>query len=60
METKEKRLESLAEVGYKARREAEDFLNRWLSDRTKGWAVQSSLVSRREDRLSTSLAITLN
>ena len=60
METKEKRLGSLAEVGYKARKEAEDFLNHWLNDSTKGWAVRSDLVNRYEDHSSTPLAICLN
>jgi hypothetical protein len=57
METKEKRLENLAEVGHKARREVEDFLNRWLNDSTKGWGVRSGLVNRYEDRLSPALVI---
>ncbi len=60
MKTKEKRLGSLTEVGYKARKEAEDFLNRWLNDSTKGWAVRSDLVNRYEDRFSAPLAIGLN
>ena len=60
METKEKRLENLAEVGYKARKEAEDFLNRWLNDSAKGWAVRSDLVNRYEDYFSPPLAICLN
>jgi len=60
METKEKRLESPAEVGYKARKDAEDFLNRWLNDGTKGWAVRSGLVDRYEDQFSAPLAITFN
>ena len=34
METNERRLENLAEVGYKARKEAEDFVNHWLNDST--------------------------
>ncbi len=60
METKEKRLGSLTEVGYKARKEAEDFLNRWLNDSTKGWAVRSDLVNRYEDHFSAPLAICFN
>ena len=60
METKEKRLENLAEVGYQARREAEDFVNRWFNDRTKGWAVQPVLVNRYEDHFSTPLNISFN
>lgn len=43
MQTKEKRLENLAEVGPSARKEAEDFLNRWLNDSTKGWAMRTDL-----------------
>jgi hypothetical protein len=60
METKEKMIKNLADVGYKARKEAEDFLNRWLNDRTKGWSVQSDLVNRDEDRFSAPLAICFN
>jgi len=60
METKEKMIKNLVDVGYKARKEAEDFLNRWLNDRTKGWAVQSDLVNRDEDRFSASLTICFN
>ena len=60
METKKMRLENLAEVGHKARQEAEDFLNRWLNDRSKGWAVRRSLMKRYEDRLSVPLAVYLN
>lgn len=52
METKEKRIETLAEVGHKARREVEDFLNRWFNDSTKGWALRKGLLNRYEDRLS--------
>lgn len=60
METKKKRLENLVEVGYKARKEAEDFLNRWLNDSTKGWAVRSDLVNHYEDHFSAPLAICFN
>jgi len=60
METKEKRLESLAEDGYKARKDAEDFLNRWLNDGTKGWAVRSDSVNRYGDHLSSLLVINFN
>lgn len=60
METKKKRFENLAEVGQKARQEAEDFLNRWLNDRTKGWAVRTDLIRRYEDQFRTPLAVYLN
>ena len=60
METKEKRLVDPDEVGYKARREAEDFLNRWLDDDTKGWAVRSGLVSSYDDQFSAPLDIIFN
>jgi hypothetical protein len=60
VETKAKRLENLAQVGYKARKEAEDFLNRWFNDSTKGWPVRSDSVNRYEDHFSASLAICLN
>ena len=60
METKEEKLENLAEVGYKARKEAENFLNRWLNDSTKGWAVRSGLANRYEDHFSAPLALCLS
>jgi hypothetical protein len=60
METKEKKLENLIEVGYKARKEAENFLNRWFNDNTKGWAVRPTLVNRYEDYFSAPLTITFN
>ena len=60
METKEKRLEHPAEVGYKARKEAESFLNLWLNDSTKGWTVRADLSNRYEDRFSTPQAIRFN
>jgi hypothetical protein len=60
METKDKKLENLAEVGHKARREVEDFLNLWLNDGTKGWAVRTGLFNRYEDRFSPALAINFN
>ena len=50
MDNKEKRFENLDEVGRKAKREVEDFLNRWLNDSTKGWAVRTGLLNRYEDR----------
>lgn len=60
METKEIRLENPDEVGYKARKEAEDFLNRWLDDNTKGWAVRSGLVSSYDGQFSAPLDIIFN
>ncbi len=60
MQTRKNRLENLTEVGSKARKEAEDFLNRWLNDSTKGWAVRTDLLKRYEDRFSAPLAIYLN
>jgi hypothetical protein len=60
MQTKNKRLENLAEVGHNARKEAEDFLNRWLDDGSKGWAIRRDLLQRYEDRFSAPLAIYLN
>ncbi len=60
METKEKRLENMDEVAYKARKEAEDFLNRWLNDNTKGWAVRSGLDSNYDDQFSAPLDIIFN
>ena len=57
METQEMRLEDPAEVGYKARKEAESYLNLWLNDSTKGWAVRADLSNRYEDRFSAPLAI---
>ena len=60
MQTKSKRLENLAEVGHNARKEAEDFLNRWLDDSSKGWAIRRDLLQRYEDRFSAPLAICLN
>jgi hypothetical protein len=57
METKEMRLEDPAEVGYKARKEAESFLNLWLNDSTKGWAVRGDLSNSYEDRFLTPQAI---
>ncbi len=60
MHTKKKRLENLAEVGHRARKDAEDFLNRWLNDSSKGWATRTDLVKRYEDQLSVPLAICLN
>lgn len=60
VETKEKRSENLAEVGYKARKDAEDFLNRWLNDGTKGWAVRPDSVNRYGDHFPPSLAINFN
>ena len=59
METETKRLENLTEVGHKARKEAEDFLNRWLNDSTKGWAMRPDFLKRYGDRLSAPLAIYL-
>jgi hypothetical protein len=53
METQEMRLGDPAEVGYKARKEAESFLNLWLNDSTKGLAVRAEVSNRYEDRLST-------
>lgn len=60
MEIQQKRSEDPAEVGYKARKEAESFLNLWLSDSTKGWAVRSDLSNRHEDHFSAPLAICFN
>jgi hypothetical protein len=60
MEMNEKRLEDLAEMGHKARKEAEDFLNRWLNDGTKGWPVRSDLANRYTDHFSTPLTVCLN
>jgi len=60
METEEKRLEDPYQGGHKARKEAEDFLNRWLNDNTKGWAVRSGLVSSYDDQFSAPLDIILN
>ncbi len=60
MQTKEKRLENLAEVGSSARKEAEDFLNRWLNDSTKGWAMHTDLTKHYEDQFSVPLGICLN
>ena len=60
METKEREFENLVEVGYRARKEAEIFLNRWLNDNTKGWALRSDLVNRYEDHFSAPLAICFN
>ncbi|MHC4538777.1 MAG: hypothetical protein ACYTEK_10215 [Planctomycetota bacterium] len=59
MEAK-KRFENLVEVGHKARKEAEDFLNRWLNDSTKGWAVRTDVVNEYEDDFSVPLAMCLN
>ncbi len=59
METETKRLENLTEVGHKARKEAEDFLNRWLNDSTKGWAMRPDFLKRYGDRFSAPLAIYL-
>ncbi len=60
METKNKRLENPTEVGHSARKEAEDFLNRWLDDSSKGWAIRRDLLQCYEDRFSAPLAIYLN
>lgn len=60
MELTKKRLENLAELGHKARHDAEDFLNRWLNDSSKGWAMRTDLLNRYEDRFSVPLAICLN
>ena len=60
METKNNRFEDLTEVGHQARQEAEAFLNRWLNDNTKGWALRRGLTKRYEDRLSAPLAVYLN
>lgn len=60
METKEKRLMDPDEVGYKARREAEDFLNRWLDDNTKGWAVRPGSVGSYDDQFSAPMDIIFN
>ena len=60
METQEMRLEDPAKVGYKARKEAESFLNLWLNDSTKGWAVRADLSNRYEDHFSAPLAICFN
>ena len=57
METQEMRLEDPAEVGYKARKEIESYLNLWLNDSTKGWTVRADLSNRYEDRFSTPQAI---
>lgn len=60
MGTKRKRLESLAEAGYRARKEAEDFLNRWFNDSTKGWAMRADVVNRYENDFSVPLAMCPN
>jgi hypothetical protein len=60
METKEKRFEDQPEMGHKARKEAEDFLNRWINDGSKGWPVHPSWVDRYKERFSTPLTICLN
>ena len=60
MEMKKNRLENLTEVGNKARKEAEDFLNRWLNDSSKGWAIRSDLVDRFEGHFPAPLAVYLN
>ena len=60
MQTKKKRFENLTEVGNNARKEAEDFLNRWLNDSSKGWATRTDLLKRYEDQFSAPLAICLN
>lgn len=60
MDTTKNRLENLAEVGHKARQEAEDFLNRWLDDNTKGWAMRRDLAQYYQDQFSVPLAIYLN
>jgi len=57
MDNKETRFENLAEVGHKARKEVEEFLNRWLNDGAKGWAVRTGLANRYEDRFSPALAV---
>ena len=48
METKMKRFENLAEGDYEARKEAEDFLNRWFDDSTKGWGVRMDFLNSYE------------
>lgn len=60
METREQRLEDPAEVGCKARKEAESFLNRWLNDSRKGWGVRSDLSNRCEDHFSAPRAARFN
>ena len=51
METQEMRLEDPAEVGYKARKETESYLNLWLNDSTKGWTVRADLSNLRRSLL---------
>jgi hypothetical protein len=38
--------ENLAEMAQQANNETERFLNQWINDRTKGWAIRSYPDSR--------------
>ncbi|MHC4708492.1 MAG: hypothetical protein ACYS8I_15575 [Planctomycetota bacterium] len=60
METYEKRFEDLPKMSNRARKEAEDFLNRWIDDSTKGWPLRPALVGCQEGRISAPMAVWLN
>jgi hypothetical protein len=60
METKEKKFENLPDMGHKARKEAEDFLNRWINDGTKGWPVRPAWVGCYKERFSAPMTMCLN
>jgi hypothetical protein len=60
MDSEVAQLENQVEMGHKARKETEDFLNQWISDNTKGWPVQSRPIEGSENHSSTPLVMCLN